>query len=179
MMKKAVRSHHFWICLGLFVAFCVTCVILPTRVTLLLTNSLLLAVSVAVAVAYTPIAWRDIRDSTNPIRQHISLGISLGWTGSALWRVWSIFWLMTGAGPEYSFLIQSDIVAGFQAMIALGATYHLTSPGALGQNSPSLKWIVLGCVIGAAFGIAALLAYYTPNDFARHTADFIEPYVPR
>ena len=32
---------------------------------------------------------------------------------------------------------------------------------------------------GASLGIAALLAYYTPNDTARRIADIIKPFVPR
>jgi hypothetical protein len=178
-MKRAVRSGHFWTCIVLFMVFCLTATLIENRIVLLLTNSLLLAVSTAVGIAYIPVAWAAIRDSDNPQIQHIALGISLGWSFSAAWRLWSLFWLMTGAGPEFSFLIQNDLVGLFQAGISLGAFYHLTSPGALGHNRPRGRWIALGCVVGAALGVAAVLAYYSPNDTARRMAETIKPYIPR
>jgi hypothetical protein len=178
-MRRAVKSGHFWTCIAFFVVFCITAAIVENRVILLLTNSLLLAVATAVGIAYIPVAWEAIRDQSNPEIQHIALGISLGWAFSAAWRIWSLFWLMTGAGPDYAFLVQNDVVAMFQAGISLGAFYHLTSPGALGHGKPRVKWIAIGGVIGAAFGIAAVLTYYTPNDGAKWLAKTIEPYVPR
>lgn len=178
-MRKAIRSHHFWLCISLFAAFWATVLFVPGKVVLLLTNSLLMAASTAVGIAYAPVAWAAIRDSDNPKIQHIALGISLGWSFSALWRLWSIFWLMTGAGPTYEFLIQNDIVGFFQSGITLGALYHLTSPGALGPNRPRARWIAIGGVVGAALGITAVLAYHTPNDYARGAANAIKPYIPR
>lgn len=178
-MRRAVRSFHVWICISLLAIFCLTASVLDNRIILLLTNSLLLAISTAVGIAYTPVAWFAVRHDERPQIQHIAIGISLGWTFSALWRLWSLFWLMTGAGPEYAYLIQNDLVGAFQAAIALGAFYHLTSPGALGHNRPRARWIAIGLVIGAAVGIAMILAYYTPNEGAKALADAIKPYVPR
>lgn len=178
-MRYAVRSHHFWICVALGGLFWVTAIAIPNRVLLLLTNSLLLAASTAVGVAYAPVAWAAIRDRDHPRIQHIALGIALSWTFGALWRLWSIGWLMTGAGPEYAYLIQNDLIGFFQSGIALGAFYHLTSPGALGPHRPRARWIAVGAVIGVALGIAAILAYHTPNIYAQTVAEWLKPHIPR
>lgn len=174
-MKKAARSPHFWIAIVLVSFFSFSASVISNTTLLILTNSLLLAASTAVGVAYVPVAWHAMRNEERPAVQHIALGIAYAWIFSAIWRCFSIFWLMA---DQPMFLVNNDIVAMCQAGIALGAFYHLTSPGAISWNMPRMKWIILGCVIGAALGLSVLLASFTPNEYARALAEVIRPYIP-
>jgi hypothetical protein len=156
-MKKLVRSKHFYLDLFLLLLFCTGCYFLATRTTLLLSNSLLLSVSVAVGIAYIPIAWAALRGDVPPQTQHLALGISYHWTGGAAWRILALIWILGSQRPEF---VNNNVVAALQAWIALGGFYHLTSPGALATNKPSTKGIAIGLVCGAAFFIAAMLSTF-------------------
>jgi hypothetical protein len=172
-MKYLLSSKHFYIEAGLFAAFWISTRYLDTKTTLLLTNSLLLSTSVAVAVAYIPVAWRAIRGFGAPEAQHIKLGISYHWTFGALWRMWSLLWITSG---QQSWMVNNDVVAFFQAGIALGGMYHLTSPGALGTSSPSAKMIWVSLVVGVTMFVTSILAVSNPD--TRWIAEAIRPFVP-
>jgi hypothetical protein len=173
-MRLLVRSRHFYIGIGLFTAFWVMASVVPNSVVLLITNSLVLAGSTAVAVAYVPVVWRAVRESRDASIQHIALGIGYAWTCSAMWRVWSLLWLTSGQDPV---LVNNDLVAFFQAGVFLGACYHLTSPGAIGRDMPQLRWIALGVVVGTGVLLATLLALYNPD--TSRFMHVIKPYIPR
>lgn len=173
-MKLLVKSNHFRLAITLFVTFWVTASFIPNDIILLITNSLVLAISAAVFIAYLPQVWRALRDDSLDRIRHIVLGICYAWGFSWLWRLWSLIWL-TGGKPDWA--IQNDLIAFFQAGVFLGGVYHLTSPNALYESVPSLRWIITGLVIGGGVLLACGLTFLHPD-----TAGFLEwikPYVPR
>jgi hypothetical protein len=160
----AVLCTIFWICAS----------VIPNHVILMITNSLILAASVAVSIAYVPVALKTLKDDSSPRMQHIAIGIAYAWVGAALWRIMIMFWLMSGQKAE---LLNNDIMAMIQGIVFLGACYHLTSPGALGFNMPSARWLVLGVVCGIGALMAVLLILFTPN--TEQWAEQIIPWLPR
>jgi hypothetical protein len=123
---------------------------------------------------------RAIRGKQPARVQHIALGIGFAWAGAALWRIWSLIWLTSG---QEDWMIHSDVVAFFQAMISLGALYHLTSPGAvadLGLARLKPQWargVAVGGVILAALVTAIAIDVLEPD--TRWLTETIKPYVPR
>lgn len=154
----------FWVCAS----------IVPNHVILMVTNSLILAASVAVSIAYVPVAWKTLNDDSSPRLQHIAIGIAYAWVGAALWRLMIMFWLMSGQKAE---LLNNDVMGMIQGIVFLGACYHLTSPGALGFNMPSARWLALGVVCGIAALMATLLILFAPN--TEDWADKVIPWLPR
>ena len=159
---------------ALFTIFWILASIVPNHVILIVTNSLILASSIAVSIAYVPVAWTTLNDNSSPRLQHIAIVIAYAWVGAALWRIMIMFWLMSGQPPA---LLNNDIMAMIQGIVFLGACYHLTSPGALGLNMPSARWLALGIVVGIASLMAVLLILFTPN--TEEWALQIIPYLPR
>jgi hypothetical protein len=179
-VRSVGSSVHFWIGVGLFCCYWTAASILDVRTVLLLTNSLYLSAATAAAVAYLPTAIRAIR-ARQPARvQHIALGIGFAWAGAALWRIWSLLWYTSG---QELWMIQNDLVAFFQAMIALGALYHLTSPGAvadLGLSKLKPQWaraVAVGGVVLAALVTAITIDYLEPD--TRGFTNAIKDWVPR
>jgi hypothetical protein len=173
-MLAVLKSKHFAIGLALFCGFWIGASFIENRLVLLATNALVLFGSTAVGVAFMPVAWRAINESAKSNVQHIALGITYAWFFGAMWRIWTLLWLTSG---QQSWMVNNDIVAFFQTGIFFGACYHLTSPGAIGDDMPRLKWIVLGLVLGVSVLTVSLLTYFNPD-----TTGFVEaikPYVPR
>lgn len=172
-MRRVASSIHLWISLGLLAVFCAGATSLDNRTALMLSNALLLVVSAVVGFAYVPVAFRAIRDGEPASIQHLSIGIVFAWCGGAAWRLLSILWLTSGQPPE---LVNNDIVSGMQALIALGALYHLTAPGAIGYGYRS-RSVAVGVVIVGAFAFAGWMIFAPPD--TRAIAQAIIPYLPR
>lgn len=173
-MKVLVRSHHLHLGIGLFIIFWITASLLPVRYVLLITNSLYLAGATAVGICYIPAVVRAIRRNEKASVQHIALGICYAWAFGALWRLWSLLWLTSG---QQEWMVNNDLIAMFQAGIFLGACYHLTAPGAIAPEMPSLKWIALGITTGIGTLVAFWLIFMHPD-----TTWFVngfKDYVPR
>jgi hypothetical protein len=172
-MRRAVRSQHFWIVLGLFVAFCVGASWLDNQSTLILANSLMLVTSVVVSCSYGPIAWQAIRHRESPTFQHLTVGIWLVATANAIWRLLSLLWLTSGQPPE---LVNNDLIAGFIAMASLGYLYHTTSPGVFGL-SYRRRSLAVAAIVLSAFSFAAWMVVAPPD--TRPIAEAIIPWLPR
>ena len=176
-MKLVLTSPHFWTGAGLCATFWVTARYLPTNVTLLISNSFMMAASTAVAVAYLPAVVRAVRSRKATRVQCILLGIFYSWFFNSLWRIHSLLWLRAGS-PEW--FIQNDLLAFYQSGVTLGALYHLLSPGAIGgdmgERMPMLKWVVVGGVAGIAVLIITLLAGFDIS--TKPLVDSLRGYVP-
>lgn len=158
-MVKLARSLHPWISLALLALFCVVAYALNVRDTLIVANSLLLVISGTVATVYLPKAIRSMRERRDPAIQHISYGIVLGWGDTFLWRVLIMIWLLTDQDPIWT---NNDVLSGLYAGAALGAFYHLTSPGAMARGI----WPrVVACtlVVIVAIVLSAILILTPPN----------------
>jgi hypothetical protein len=146
---------------------------LEARTALMLSNSLLLVASIVVGFFYIPVAWRAIRDGESATIQHLALGITLAWCFSGLWRALSLIWLNSGQPLA---LVNNDVIALCQAGVALGALYHVSSPGALGVSYKRRVAVVAG-IVAAAFGFAAWMTWAPPD--MRPLAEAIIPLLPR
>jgi hypothetical protein len=172
-MKILLRSAYFHVDMAMLVVFWVSAYFIAVRPTLLICNSLLLAVSLAVACAYAPLVWDAWRGQTDPETRHIIKGIFYAWTFDFLWRAWTLLWLTSGQDPA---MINNDVVAFLIAGKAYGGILHLTSPGALGTNKPSVRGIAIASVVGASVFIAVTLYATEPN--TGWIKDAILPWLP-
>jgi len=179
-MVRLAKSYHVWISIGLFIAFCIGASIFNVRSTLIIANSLLMVISGTVAFVYLPKAIRSMRypdprltADENSRVQHITYGIVLGWGDTFLWRLLIMLWLLTDQRPA---LVNNDVLSGLYAGAALGAFYHLTSPGAMAKGF----WPrVLACAAVVAVSVAlSVLLIHSPPDLT-WLAILLEPYAPR
>lgn len=177
-MSRILRSNHLWVGLILFATFWLTVHLLPVDTVLLISNSLLLAGSTAVAIAYAPVVWQAISQDQAPRFQRIALGIFYAWFFGMLWRVHALIWLKAGSPAWFA---NNDMIAFYQAGIFLAAMYHLISPGAVGgvrgERMPSLKWVAVGSVVGSAMLLALILSAYTVD--TTDLVNALRPYMPR
>lgn len=173
-MVKLAYSPHPWISFGLLALFCVVAYILSVRNTLIVANSLLLVISGAVAIVYLPKAIRAMRERRDPSIQHISYGIVLGWGDTFLWRILIMIWLLTD--QRKPILVNNDILSGLYAGAALGAFYHLTSPGAMARGFWS-RVIACTVVVAMAVVLSAFLILAPPD--LTWLVDRVEPFIPR
>lgn len=173
-MKVLFRSWHVIGDLILLILFWTCAYFTPNKTVLLLTNSMVLAGSIGVSITYIPAAIQSIRTGKDMSVQHITLGIAYAWSFSAAWRAWSLLWLLSN---QPSWMINNDLVAFFQAGIFRGSCYHLTAPGAIAPNIPSLRWMVLGIIVGTAVGLAAVLSIFHPD--LTQFVQVLRPYVPQ
>ena len=173
-MKRLVRSSHFAVPIMLGALFWLTAMVMPNRIVLLLTNSLVLVGSIAVCVFYTPSAIKLVRTRPEDPVIHLVLGICYAWGFSAIWRLWSLLWLTSG---QEEWMVNNDLIGFLQAGVFLGACYHLTSPGAIRPDIPALRWLIPAVVIGGAVGLCACLAAY--NLDSRPLVQWLKPYIPR
>jgi hypothetical protein len=172
-MVKLARSVHPWLSLALLGLFCVVAYGLSVRQTLIVANSLLLVISGTVACVYLPKAIRAMRERRDPAIQHITYGIVLGWGDTFLWRLLIMLWLLTDQRPA---LVNNDILSGLYAGAALGAFYHLTSPGAMARGFWP-RAVACALVVVVSVVLAAVLILVPPD--LTWVAVHIEPYVPR
>lgn len=171
-MKQVLLSKHFWVAVILCSLFWVLASFLPNHTVLLVSNSLVLIGSIAVALVYMPVAWSTLTQDKSDRLKHISLGIAYVWGFSALWKLWILIFLTSGQPYDW---INNDIVGFFQAGIFLGAIYHLTAPGTV-DGVPTKRLIGLGVVIALALSLAIILALVEPN--TRAIVNKIIPYLP-
>jgi hypothetical protein len=170
-MRRVYSSKHFFISAVLFAAFCFGITQLDYKTELAISNSLLLFASIVVGVTYVPVAWRAIRDGQSPTIQHLSLGIVYAWCFGALWRVMTFIWLFSGQPLE---LVNNSLISLCQDGVALGALYHVTSPGALGV-SYKLRTIAVAGIVAVAITFALLVVLHPPD--LRWLAAILIPYL--
>lgn len=173
MPRRVARSQHIWITGALFIGFCIGATLLDNRTALMLSNSLLLIVSIVVAGCYVPVAWRAIRDGESATIQHLAYGVALVWSFGTIWRFLTFLWLTSGQPLP---LVNNDIISLCQSGMALGGLYHVTSPGALGVSYHRRGLVVAGIVV-TAFAFAMWMVLAPPD--TRPLAEAIIPYLPR
>lgn len=124
------------------------------------------ALSIAVAVAYIPFAWRVFVSPDAEGQQQLAMGIALTFMGSAINGLWMLGWRLAG---KPIWMLDSDIQAFSVYLICIGASMHLTAPGTIRNEVPRRNWIILGCCIGAGAALAVALLTYDPqlNDWAQ------------
>lgn len=170
-MRRVYSSKHFLISAGLFIGFCIGITQLDYKAELAISNSLLLFASIVVGVAYIPVAWRALRDGQSPTIQHLSLGIVYAWCFGALWRVLTFIWLFSGQPLE---LVNNSVISLCQVGVALGALYHITSPGALGV-SYQRRALAVGSIVIVAISFALWMMLAPPD--LRPVAAVLIPYL--
>lgn len=123
-------------------------------------NSLMLFVAVAVMIAYSRPAWKAARSRPITAVSLLAMGIFLSWTGSAIFRILSLIVYGLGrgdyAGTDYStFALYLNFLAGL---------LHLAAPelSAEGLLPPS-SWITAGIIAGggAAVLVGIVLLRYS------------------
>jgi len=182
-MRYVVRSIHPWITLVVIGVLCVASWLVSSQTLLVTTNSFLLVVSGVVGCAFTGQAIRYMRGRDRAFQrlspeeqaraQHISYGIALAWIDTAIWRCIIMVWLLSGMRPS---LVSNDVLPALYGLCALGAFYHLTSPGVLARTYRG-RTIACVAVVAAALWLAAVQLWYAPD--LTWLAVAIEPYIPR
>ena len=120
-------------------------------------NSVDIALSVAVCVAFLPSAADAIfGDQPADKAVFLTLGIFCGWEGNSLRSGWSMAWRALGM-PEW--FANTDITSYILFVIGAGALFHLLAPGALDEDVPAKRWIKIGAWIGAGVFLAIMLIY--------------------
>lgn len=173
-MRLVLRSSYTHVAVACFFAFCLCSSFIPNYIVITITNCLLFTSSVAVALGYTPIAIKAIREGDSSAT--IALGICYAWGFDAIWRMISLFWLTAGQNP---ILVNNDVVALMQAGMALGAMHHLTTVRrtAEGRRLVWVRWGDIWVVVGSALALAAVLLLVHPDN--RWVVPLIAPYIPR
>jgi hypothetical protein len=120
-------------------------------------NSVDIALSVAVCIAFLPSALEAIFDDRPADKAvFLTLGIFCGWEGNALRAGWSMAWRALGM-PDW--FANTDITSYILFVIGAGALFHLLAPGALDEDVPPKRWIKIGAWIGAGVFLAIVLTY--------------------
>jgi hypothetical protein len=176
-MKRLVKSRVFWA--GWIVPFAMYWTVAyfaPNKYLIPTLNALVLTISAAVMVAYTPSVWWVVRTQNAEVAKlrFLLIGIWLSWSAQLFWRAWSLLWLLSG---REEWMIQNDVVGFFLFSVFCGGSFHLLSPNSLWSGVPGLRWIALGLITGAGVGLASVIAITSP-DFHWLTA-IMKPYVPR
>lgn len=154
-----LRSRVVWAAVLIFSLFSILMWIVPNSPLMEVMHSLRGWVALAVVVAYTPICLEAVRlEKIDRIHQ-LSLGIWMGWMATLILSVWSLLWRLAG---KPIWMTESDINAFALMMSTMGATLHITAPGAVGGIVPRRNWIMLGLAFaaGAAFATAVMAYQY-------------------
>ena len=121
-------------------------------------NSVDIALSVAVCIAFLPSALEAIFDD-RPGRQggvpHPRHLLRMG-RATSLRAGWSMAWRALGM-PDW--FANTDITSYILFVIGAGALFHMLAPGVLDEEIPPKRWIKIGAWVGAGVLLAISLTY--------------------
>lgn len=169
---RFLHSRILWTSFVLFLVFLVVAWWIPNGPLMEISHSIRLAISLAVVVAYTPICLQAVKLRRIDRVHQLSLGIWMGWFSAFLMGVWSLAWRMSG---KPAWMTESDLNAFFLAMSTMGATLHITAPGAIDGIIPRKNWIMLGIAFAAGALFATLVIGFQPS--VAGAVDRIKPWV--
>lgn len=137
---------------SLFVGFYVVLAYLVEAGTLAeFLNGVVFALSAAVIVAYIPAFWEALTTPRPSQKHYLLLGIVVSWTAIGLHRGEAMIWRALGK-PEWMSDHWTWIL--FIYLNILGATLHLTAPGAIDGKVPTKNWVWWGMSVGLGIAVA-------------------------
>lgn len=141
--KILARSRIVRTALLLVTAYWAVALFLPPTIVIQVLNYVLIAVAVAVTLAYMPDVLDALKmDRVDRVAQ-LTLGIALSWLAVVINRSWvgvirisDADWMRTS--PMIGFYVFLSILAG---------VLHITAPGAINGQVPRKNWIRIGFAI--------------------------------
>src|SRR5688572_16928025 len=132
MIGLILRNRTVWAGAAIFISFTVIYALTPPNFAHTfaeVVNAVLIAVSSAVAVVYTPIVVRTLASAQRNATYYQVLGIWLAWVSLAIRGVIGLTWRFQGMPGDFpnGFWWLFDL---FIAIVA--ATLHITAPGTVG-----------------------------------------------
>lgn len=148
-----ISSPHVWAGAALIALFWVATqfVDYPTMRTIMRTMAT--GFAVAVVIAFMRGALLAVRQPFMRPQSRFTLGYFVVFAGILIGNAFIISWRVHNPHAP----IDSQILNFGSYLIILGAMLGLTTPGMFGKRVPSLRWIVLGSVIGLSSAVAWLL----------------------
>ena len=111
-------------------------------------NGCSLALSAGVCVAFLPSVFAIFFKPTRLDRgDYLSFGIWLTWFAVIMQATGSIIWRSKGM-PIW--MADTDFTSYFLFMRVCGAVLHLAAPGAIDNQIPPRRWIMIGIIIAVA-----------------------------
>ncbi|WP_262027555.1 hypothetical protein [Microvirga sp. Mcv34] len=171
--RGLIRNRIIWAATAAFGVYWILAAIIPNDEWLAFLRSLLLIVSLAVAIAYSrPVLFALAHHQYDRVI-HLTLGITLGWIATLLSSLWGLIWRISG---QPAWMLNNDIVGAFFWLQFLAAVLHLTAPGAVDGKVPTRSWLLVGVTIAGGLGMAIYLAGKSAD--LRLVIDAIEPFIP-
>lgn len=138
------RSRIVRTALILVAAYWMAAFFVPAVYLIQVLNYVLIAIAVAVSIAYLPEVWDAVRmDRIDRVAQ-LSLGIALSWTAVIINRSWVGLIRITDA----DWMRSSPMIGFYVFLSVLAGVLHITAPGAIGGVIPKRNRIILGLAIG-------------------------------
>lgn len=127
--------------------------LVPSIVLIQVLNYVLIAISVAVTVAYIPDVYDAIRmDRVDRVAQ-LSLGIALSWTAVFINRSWVGVIRLS----DQDWMRVSPVIGFYVLLSVLAGILHITAPGAIDGAIPRRNQVILGLAIGSGVLVAWLV----------------------
>ena len=146
----------WWVVLP-HIAFFIVAFLTDAPALIAVLNSVDIALSVAVCIAFLPSAADAIfADRPADKAVFLTLGIFCGWEGQSLRSGWSMAWRALGM-PDW--FANTDITSYILFVIGAGALFHMLAPGVLDEEIPPKRWIKIGAWVGAGVLLAISLTY--------------------
>lgn len=170
-MKRPV----IWTATGLYLIFLMGAWLVPNRALMESLRAFLLAISVAVVVAYARPALQAVFAARRPdLVEQLTLGIALAWGTTVIQSGWYMMWRLAGQPP---WMVNNDFNALLLYSLCLAACLHITAPGAVDGVIPRRNMIVLGVAVGIAALLVSFLVLFNPDvtQFLEHFKWLADP----
>lgn len=160
MKKRTLRFSAIFIAPNL--AFLLFALLVPAAVLIDAFNGAILALSVGVCVAYSPVIRNILGRYRNIDRADLlALGIFFGWFGIVLRTAWSLVWRYYGTPLEW---LDTHFTSYFLFTSLCAAGFHLLAPGAIDSRVPTWEWVRVGLLCSAGV-MAMFLAFWLLGNF--------------
>lgn len=119
-----------------------------------------ISISSVVLCSYAPEAWRILTKPFVDAEDQLILGIVLSWASVFEQGIWALLWRLSG---KPIWMYDSDLNGFFVWQAIIGATLHVTAPGAVNGVVPRRNWILTGIAFGGGVLVGAMLLRYRPD----------------
>ncbi len=151
VFRTVARSRVVKAAIALSAGYWLAAFLLPSILLIQVLNYVLIAIAIAVSVAYLPNVYEALKmDRIDRVAQ-LSLGISLSWLAVLINRSWVGVIRITDA----DWMRTSPMIGFYVFLSVLAGVLHITAPGAIDGIIPKRNQIILG----AAIGVGVLVAW--------------------
>lgn len=123
-------------------------------------RALQISISSVVLFSYAPEAWRILTKPYVDAEDQLILGIVLAWASVFEQGVWALLWRLSG---KPMWMYDSDLNGFFVWQAIIGATLHVTAPGAVNGVVPKRNWILTGVAFVGGVLVGCVLLRYRPD----------------